>query len=93
MCGQSLIIQQVPRGLQSGVPTPGCAEAQAQFKRSHKNVRKSWDLPENFPNRTVLQVRDGRTQCFFQRHFPVKKKRLLFLIMYPKDLMNIGHCF
>ncbi len=35
------------------------AGLQAAFKRSHRGVRKSWELPDTFPNTTVLQVRLG----------------------------------
>ena len=36
--------------------SPCVAEAQREFKRTHRNVRKNWQLPPSFPNPVVLQA-------------------------------------
>ena len=31
-----------------------CAEAIVEFKRRHRNVRKTWQLPASFPSEAVM---------------------------------------
>ncbi|KAF5830170.1 hypothetical protein DUNSADRAFT_14946 [Dunaliella salina] len=43
-------------GSQQPQEVAGETEAQRRFKRTHRNVRKNWQLPPSFPSQTVLKA-------------------------------------